>query len=99
VSELSAPAEYPNEYLGLSAGTNPNGPGQAVNKMTAPLMLATNNGATPAAILNSNSGVPIIGGNVGDLYFRVETPTVSNQRIYICTVAGTAGNATWVGIV
>lgn len=47
----------------------------------------------------SGAGAPTIGGNKGDLYFRSDTPSSNNQRIYICTVAGTAGHATWVGIV
>jgi hypothetical protein len=44
------------------------------------------------------SGAPAIAGAVGDYYFRRDTPGTANQRIYICTVAGGAGAATWVGI-
>ncbi|MHB1519325.1 MAG: hypothetical protein ACYCVN_12325 [Acidimicrobiales bacterium] len=52
-----------------------------------------------AATLSSGSGAPAISGNAGDLFFRIDTPTVAGQRIYICTVAGAAGAATWLGIV
>ena len=33
---------------------------------------------------------------VGDLYFRRDTPSTANQRLYICTVAGSPG--TWSGV-
>jgi hypothetical protein len=46
----------------------------------------------------SGTGVPGIGGKQGDHYWRYDTPTTSNQRLYICTVAGAAGAATWVGV-
>lgn len=40
------------------------------------------------------------GGAVGEFYFRTDTPSTANQRIYICTVAGTASAlGTFVGIV
>jgi hypothetical protein len=51
-----------------------------------------------AANLSSGTGVPNIGGNVGDFFFRTDTPATPLQRIYVCTVAGTIGNATWVAI-
>ena len=34
--------------------------------------------------------------NVGDIYYRRDTPGVTNQNVYICTVAGSPG--TWSGI-
>src|SRR5579863_320355 len=47
------------------------------------------------------SGVPTnpSGANpvAGDVYFRTDTPTVANQRIYFCTVGG--ATPTWVGVV
>lgn len=54
---------------------------------------------TPSAALSFSGGLgaPAVGGNVGDLYFRAD-PSGANQTIYRCTVAGTAGNATWAGI-
>lgn len=52
-----------------------------------------------AAKIHAGTGAPTIAGAVGDLFFRTDTPTVADQRIYICTVAGAAGAATWVGIV
>lgn len=54
---------------------------------------------TSNSSLNSGSGAPTIAGTAGDFFFRTDTPTVTNQRIYVCTVTGGAGAATWVGIV
>jgi len=53
----------------------------------------------------TGSGVPALatvpnGGAVGEYYFRTDTPSTANQRIYICTVAGTSSAiGTFVGIV
>ena len=52
-----------------------------------------------ASSLSSGTGAPTIAGTAGDIFFRTDTPTTADQRIYICTVAGAAGAATWVGIV
>ena len=52
-----------------------------------------------AGSINSGTGAPTIAGTAGDFYFRTDTPTTADQRIYICTVTGAAGAATWVGIV
>ena len=52
-----------------------------------------------AAALNSGTGAPTIAGAVGDLFFRTDATTTADERIYICTVAGAAGAATWDGIV
>lgn len=46
----------------------------------------------------NGSGVPTIAGRAGDFYLRKDTPSVANQRIYVCTVTGAAGAATWLGI-
>jgi len=51
-----------------------------------------------AASIYSGTGAPTIAGVEGDRYLRTDTPTVSLQREYICTVTGAAGLATWVGI-
>lgn len=94
--------EYPNNFLGLDIVTGVHiGPS---NRVAAPLKLDTgaigSNGTNGAlgASLQSGSGAPNCGGEVGGLYFRTDTPSTSNQRVYICTVAGVAGAATWVGI-
>jgi hypothetical protein len=46
------------------------------------------------------TGAPASGtvgtGRLGDLYLRRDTPSTANQRLYICTTAGTPG--TWTGI-
>jgi hypothetical protein len=52
-----------------------------------------------ASSLSSGTGAPTIAGTAGDFFFRTDTPTTTNQRIYVCTVSGAAGAATWVGIV
>ena len=52
-----------------------------------------------ASTFNSGTGAPTIAGTAGDFFFRTDTPTTADQRIYICTVTGAAGAATWVGIV
>lgn len=49
-------------------------------------------GSTGATI-SSGSGAPSGSATTGDIYFRTDTPTVANQRIYIYT-----GSA-WTGIV
>lgn len=52
------------------------------------------------ATFTSGSGAPGEPGNrvpvAGDFYFRTDTPSTANQRIYICTVGGSS--PTWVGI-
>jgi len=85
--------EYPNQFLGLDTAQNTNS--GAVNVFGSPVQLATNQGAT-GIVVNSGAGVPAIGGNVGDAYFRTDF-SGANTWLYQCTVAGAAGAATWVG--
>jgi parallel beta-helix repeat protein len=48
------------------------------------------NGSTAGGHLWSGSGVPNIAASVaGDFYFRTDTPSTANQRIYIATAANT----------
>ena len=98
---------YPNQYLGIRSHNQPN-TGVALNAIDAPLTLNTEayNPTGPVGVVgatfHSGTGTPQghIAGNVGDLYFRIDTPLTSNQRVYICSVAGvTPGGATWTGIV
>lgn len=42
-------------------------------------------------------GVPVIGGNVADKYWRND-PAGAGTYLYNCTVAGVAGAAVWVGV-
>lgn len=95
----NSPSEYPNQFLGIQTVTSTNsGPS---NRLSAPLKLDTGQINAPnalGAMLQSGSGVPTVGPPVGGFYLRTDTPSTSNQRIYICTVAGAAGLATWVGI-
>ena len=64
-----------------------------------PIIATGRLGLQSAATLNSGTGAPTIAGTAGDFYFRTDTPTTADQRIYVCTVSGAAGAATWVGIV
>jgi hypothetical protein len=56
---------------------------------------------TSGAKITSGSGAPSAPGGAnpaaGDYFFRTDTPSTSNQRIYVCTVGG--ASPTWVGIV
>lgn len=94
--------EYPNNYLGLNNEQSQHA--GAVNQFHAPVKLDTgaigNNGSNGAlgAMLQSGVGVPNCGSPAGGLYFRTDTPTIANQRLYICTTAGVAGAAVWLAI-
>lgn len=46
----------------------------------------------------AGKSAPLIGGNVGDKYWRSDGTVGSSTLLYTCTVAGAAGSATWVGI-
>lgn len=50
------------------------------------------------SVLSSGSGAPTIAGAVGDYYFRTDTPSNADQLVYVCTVEGEAGTATWVAV-
>ena len=59
------------------------------------LGLSTPTGVAQAGRIYQGSGAPSTGaGNVGDTYFRTDTPTVALQRIYQKTAVGV-----WTGIV
>ena len=51
--------------------------------------------------ISQGAGAPLIPNQVvpglGDVYFRTDTPTVRNQRIYVCAVGGSSPQ--WLGIV
>lgn len=98
---MSSPGESPNNLLGMEGAQSVHS--GAVNQIHAPLKLDTGTLAAGGnglvgAMIQSGVGVPVVGSPAGGLYFRTDTPTVSNQRVYICSVAGVAGAATWVGI-
>lgn len=65
---------------------------------TPPVATFVASGVIGGAKISGGSGAPTIAGAAGDRYMRTDTPTTTNQREYICTVAGAAGSATWVGI-
>jgi hypothetical protein len=52
-----------------------------------------------ASNVSSGTGAPAIAGAVGDYFFRTDATGTADERIYVCTVAGAAGAATWAGIV
>lgn len=58
-------------------------------------------GTASAPEINQGPGAPSKpnGNNpaTGDYWFRTDTPSTANQRIYVCTVGGSS--PTWVGIV
>lgn len=96
--------QFPNEFLGLSLD-NSGDSGFPENLLQAPLRvnseLATG-GVGGGTVIHSGTGTPQghVAADVGEIYIRTDTPLTSNQRIYICSVAGvTPGGATWVGIV
>jgi hypothetical protein len=75
--------------------------GQAAFKSFSPGTLA-------GAVQVSNkvfqgSGAPGTGLGVtataGDIYFRTDTPSTVNQRIYICTTGGASGAQVWAALV
>ena len=51
-----------------------------------------------ASTISSGVGAPVIAGTVGDYFFRTDATGTANERVYVCTVTGAAGAATWVGI-
>lgn len=81
--------EYPNQLLGNDFVNDANQ--GSVNQFSEPIQFK--DGAT----IYSASGVPSIGGNVGDLYIRTNAAGDSTY-FYRCTVAGVAGAATWAAI-
>lgn len=71
------------------------------NKGNGTLYGGLRTGNTGATIF-SGSGVPglpatVTSVNAGDYYFRTDTPTTANQRLYVCVTGG--ATPTWVGIV
>jgi hypothetical protein len=88
---------YPFTALVDANGTLPNGASVTgcpplAERVASGLQLGV------GARMTSDAGAPTIAGAVGDRYKRTDTPGTVNQREYICTVAGAAGVATWVGI-
>src|SRR5215831_18568033 len=62
---------------------------------SAGTVTATTSLTVGTAVLRGGSGAPATGlGNVGDFYFRTDTPGTANQRIYIKTAA-----ATWTALI
>ena len=62
--------------------------------------LQDGNGGTAGMRIYGGSGAPsgsTVGtASVGDFYLRKDTPSTANQRLYVCTTAGSPG--TWAAI-
>lgn len=43
----------------------------------------------------SGTGAPAISANLGDVYYRTDTPAVPGSRTYVCTTAGSATTGAW----
>lgn len=87
-SHVGATESVFNAATALDAGQNP------------PCIQIADGGAGFIRIW-SGTGVPTTAGKVGtarvgDWYLRRDTPSTANQRVYVCSVAGSPG--TWVGI-
>lgn len=95
--------EFPNQFLGLQPYTNPV-TSNAENLVNAPIKLNTEvatSGPSGGASLHSGTGSPqgVVAAGSGAFYFRTDAPSVSNERLYVCTVGGaTAAATTWVAI-
>lgn len=63
---------------------------QLLSQETGGGTISQGSGAPPSTYSSGNSPV------AGDIYFRTDTPTVANQRIYICTTGG--GTPVWAAI-
>ena len=93
--------QFPNEFLGVEAFTNPvTSTGE--NLFNAPLKLNTEvivGGVTGGTSVHSGTGSPagVVAAGSGSIYIRTDTPATAGQRLYFCTVGGaTAGATTWV---
>jgi hypothetical protein len=78
-----------NEQFNIGVADTNHG---SVNRSRGPISLSGG-----AAALLAGTGAPTLGGNVGDLYVRTDGAN-GTLILYRCTVAGTAGNATWVPV-
>jgi len=69
--------------------------GTGLSTVTTTGAVSPGNGTTAGPAHWGGTGAPATGlGAVGDYYFRSDTPSTANQRIYVKTAA-----AVWTGIV
>ena len=87
------PVLFGNGHVLLEGAAPVNGPTDLLN-MTGASFQSQQGGAGNVQIW-AGIGAPTIGGQVGDIYFRQDGGT---SVIYVCTVAGAAGAATWAVI-
>lgn len=74
-------------------------PRSAVQQSGIPIIDQVTASITASMVLEGTGAPTALAGYAGQHYNRLDTPATANQRIYVCTVAGIAGAATWVGIV
>lgn len=100
VGSISAPSFSRNIMNLVPVGA---GPGTAFGGWTTStysyaLRLPISGGSpSQGGSISSGNGAPTTTGNQGDLYVRLDTPTVANQRLYMNTSSGSG--TTWTGIV
>lgn len=87
------PVLFGNGHVLLEGAAPVNGPTDLLN-MTGAALQSQQGGAGNVQMW-AGIGAPTIGGQVGDIYFRQDGGT---SVIYVCTVAGVAGSATWATI-
>jgi hypothetical protein len=78
----------PAGIVGVSGGT-------FTGNVASNSSLQPGNGTTPGPHIWGGSGAPATAlGAIGDYYFRSDTPSTANQRLYVKT-----GASTWTGII
>jgi hypothetical protein len=80
--------QYPNQALGLDFYTDAQV--GTVNNAASPMRIT---GCT----ITAGAGVPVIGGNLNDLYIRTDAAGETTY-FYRCTTAGAAGAAVWAAM-
>lgn len=101
-------------FLHLGSSTPGGSPRARLGKSGAPDVVLISDASSGRATSVTGTGLQVQGrttitsglgspsanaGAAGDIYVRIDATTTANARIYICTVAGGAGAATWVGII
>lgn len=91
----SVSGSHPGISFGFPANAAITSPASGVLAIAGGLQLGVGYTTIAGSRLWSGSGAPSIAASVaGDIYFRTDTPSTANQRIYVATAANT-----WTGIV
>lgn len=95
VGANSVSGSHPGISFGFPANAAITSPSSGILAFAAGLQLGVGYTTIAGCRLWSGSGAPSIAASVaGDIYFRTDTPSTANQRIYIATAVNT-----WTGIV